>query len=71
MAVGYDSDLNIEGWHDAVYRDHADDTLTAQKGQKLETAGLVMAKKLSRTIRAARMIYSHSRNTVGVPATLD
>jgi sugar phosphate isomerase/epimerase len=50
---GYDSDLNIEGWHDPVFRDHdaappADVALAAinhQAGQKLENAGLLLAKR--------------------------
>ena len=53
LRVGYDSDLNIEGWHDPVYRDHdldqppdskspAPDRLT---GQALEEAGLIIAKR--------------------------
>ncbi len=33
LAAGYDSDLNIEGWHDPVYRD------------KLEEAGLTIARQ--------------------------
>ncbi|HWD19113.1 MAG TPA: sugar phosphate isomerase/epimerase [Verrucomicrobiae bacterium] len=33
LRAGYDSDLNIEGWHDPVYRD------------KLEEAGLLIAKR--------------------------
>ena len=48
LRMGYDSDLNIEGWHDPVYRDHdreaaPDDTslITGfQRGQNLEEAGL-------------------------------
>jgi len=50
--AGYDSDLNIEGWHDPVFRDHdavppADIKLGAsrQSGQKLENAGLVLSKR--------------------------
>ncbi len=34
--AGYDNDLNIEGWHDAVYRDFPD-------GPKLEDVGLLIA----------------------------
>ncbi|MDB6018740.1 MAG: Xylose isomerase domain protein barrel [Pedosphaera sp.] len=53
LRAGYDSDLNIEGWHDPVYRDHdatppADIKLSAsnhQAGQKLETTGLLIAKR--------------------------
>jgi sugar phosphate isomerase/epimerase len=52
LRAGYDSDLNIEGWHDPVLRDHdaippADIKLAAsrQSGQKLEDAGLVLAKR--------------------------
>jgi sugar phosphate isomerase/epimerase len=51
--AGYDSDLNIEGWHDPVFRDHdtappSDITLPGgdrQAGQKLEQAGLLLAKR--------------------------
>jgi sugar phosphate isomerase/epimerase len=53
LRAGYDSDLNIEGWHDPVFRDH--DTippadiqvagLNRQSGQKLENEGLVIAKR--------------------------
>ena len=50
---GYDSHLNIKGWHDPVFRDHdapppADIKLAAtnrQAGQKLEDAGLLIAKR--------------------------
>lgn len=52
LRAGYDSDLNIEGWHDPVFRDHdaappADIKLaktTRLAGQKLEEAGLLIAK---------------------------
>ncbi|NUN93524.1 MAG: sugar phosphate isomerase/epimerase [Verrucomicrobiae bacterium] len=51
--AGYDSDLNIEGWHDPVFRDHADEPpadvkaagRSRQAGQKLEEAGLLIARK--------------------------
>ena len=53
LRAGYDSDLNIEGLHDPVFRDH--DTAppvdvklsetTHQAGQKLEEAGLLVAKR--------------------------
>ncbi len=40
--IGYDNHLDIEGWHDAVYRDH-------RRGPKMEDAGLKMAlRHLSR-----------------------
>lgn len=52
LRVGYDSDLNIEGWHDPVYRDHADTSLDPAKpralplaGRKLEEVGLLLAKR--------------------------
>ena len=52
LRAGYDSDLNIEGWHDPVYRDHAaappvDIQLSGdrQAGQKLEDAGLLIGKR--------------------------
>jgi sugar phosphate isomerase/epimerase len=38
LRAGYDSDLNIEGWHDPVYRDH-------EGGPKLEEAGLLLARQ--------------------------
>jgi sugar phosphate isomerase/epimerase len=37
LRAGYDSDLNIEGWHDQVFCNHA-------AGPKLEDAGLIIAK---------------------------
>ncbi|MEO6036666.1 MAG: sugar phosphate isomerase/epimerase [Verrucomicrobiota bacterium] len=54
LRVGYDSDLNIEGRHDPVYRDHdsvqPDDVKLSganrQPGQKLEEAGLLIARKV-------------------------
>jgi len=53
LRSGYDSDLNIEGWHDPVFRDHdlappLDITLAEtnrQAGQKLEQDGLLIAKR--------------------------
>ena len=53
VRAGYDSDLNIEGWHDPVYRDHdvappIDIQLSGGKspaGQKLEETGLLIAKR--------------------------
>lgn len=52
LRAGYDSDLNLEGWHDPVLRDHdatppADIKLAPashQAGQKLEQQGLLLAK---------------------------
>jgi sugar phosphate isomerase/epimerase len=38
LRAGYDSDLNIEGRHDPVYRNH-------DGGQRLEEAGLLIAKQ--------------------------
>ncbi|MBM3832682.1 MAG: sugar phosphate isomerase/epimerase [Verrucomicrobia bacterium] len=48
LRAGYDSDLNIEGWHDPVYRDHPQTTAVAGPlaGRKLETVGLLVAKRL-------------------------
>jgi len=44
--AGYASDLNIEGWHDAVYRDFPD-------GPKLEDGGLLIAlRHLSQFVAA-------------------
>lgn len=45
LRVGYDSDLNIEGWHDPVLRNHADDENDALKGCRLEDSGLRSAKQ--------------------------
>ncbi len=53
LRAGYDSDLNIEGFHDPVYRDHAaaqpEDVKSMgfdfQSGQKLERPGLIIARK--------------------------
>jgi len=53
LRAGYDSDLNIEGRHDTVLRDHdavppLDITLapeTRQAGQKREHEGLLLAKR--------------------------
>jgi sugar phosphate isomerase/epimerase len=53
LRAGYDSDLNIEGWHDPVFRDHpaappADiksGNPDRHAGQKLEDAGLLIAKR--------------------------
>lgn len=53
LRAGYDSDLNLEGWHDPVLRDNdlappSDITLapeTRQAGQKLEQQGLLLAKR--------------------------
>lgn len=39
LRAGYDSDLNIEGWHDPVYRNH-------QGGLQLEDTGLAIARHL-------------------------
>lgn len=53
LREGYDSDLNIEGWHDPVFRDHAQSSessaqsgpLNLLAGRKLEEAGLLIAKR--------------------------
>jgi len=53
LRAGYESDLNIEGWHDPVLRDHdailpADIQLAGanrQSGQKLENEGLILARR--------------------------
>jgi sugar phosphate isomerase/epimerase len=46
---GYDSDLNIEGWHDPVYRDHEAEGDAPfplpMAGRKLEEAGLLIGKR--------------------------
>jgi sugar phosphate isomerase/epimerase len=38
LRAGYTSDLNIEGWHDAVYRNH-------ENGPRREDEGLLIAKR--------------------------
>jgi hypothetical protein len=48
VRAGYDSDLNIEGWHDPVFRDHEKAGRGASPplaGQRLEEAGLLIAKR--------------------------
>lgn len=52
LRAGYDSDLNLEGWHDPVLRDHpsapaSDDPDAHQPlaGRQLEFQGLLLAKK--------------------------
>jgi len=46
LRAGYDSDLNVEGWHDPVYRDHpAEPSDHPLAGKKLEAAGLLIAKR--------------------------
>ena len=57
LRAGYDSDLNVEGRHDPVYRDHDAeqpwDVQTSgrnrQAGQKLEDAGLLIARNVLET----------------------
>jgi sugar phosphate isomerase/epimerase len=44
VRVGYDSDLNIEGWHDPVFRDHRADQTSPLAGKQLEQTGLQIAK---------------------------
>lgn len=44
LRAGYDSDLNIEGWHDPVYRNHKADESGPLRGRKLEEAGLAIAR---------------------------
>lgn len=43
--AGYDSDLNVEGWHDPVFRDHAADSSSPLAGTNLEEAGLLIARR--------------------------
>ena len=45
LRAGYDSDLNIEGRHDPVFRDHELGEGTPLAGQRLEDAGLMIAKR--------------------------
>jgi sugar phosphate isomerase/epimerase len=43
--AGYDSDVNIEGYHDPIYRDHPADADSPLAGQKLEREGWLRAKR--------------------------
>ena len=45
LRAGYDSDLNIEGRHDPVFRDHEPSEGAPLGGQRLEDAGLMIAKR--------------------------
>lgn len=48
LRAGYDSDLNIEGCHDPVFRDHPElpsGQTNPLVGKKLEAAGLLLAKR--------------------------
>jgi sugar phosphate isomerase/epimerase len=45
LRAGYDSDLNIEGWHDPVFRDHPDDEHGPLAGRRLENTGLMIARR--------------------------
>ncbi len=45
LRVGYDSDLNIEGWHDPVYRDHGPEPGPPLAGRALEDAGVQIARR--------------------------
>ena len=49
VRVGYDSDLNIEGWHDPVFRDHGSEPGTPLSGRRLEDTGLLIAKRTLET----------------------
>ena len=45
IRAGYDSDLNIEGWHDPVFRNHAPGSSRPLAGQQLERAGWLRASQ--------------------------
>jgi sugar phosphate isomerase/epimerase len=46
LRTGYDSDLNIEGWHDPVYRDHPPEPARNRlAARQLEDAGLLIGKR--------------------------
>src|SRR6266516_2769693 len=45
VRAGYDSDLNIEGQHDPVFRDHDSNESSPVAGHKLEETGLMIAKR--------------------------
>jgi sugar phosphate isomerase/epimerase len=45
VGAGYNSDLNIEGWHDPVFRNHEGGESGPLAGRRLEEAGLLAAKR--------------------------
>lgn len=45
VRAGYDSDLNIEGWHDPVFRNHAAEENGPLAGRQLEDTGLLAARR--------------------------
>lgn len=46
LRAGYDSDLNLEGWHDPIYRDHAPDAPDDRlAGRQWEAAGRLLARR--------------------------
>ncbi len=45
LRAGYDSDLNIEGFHDPVFKDHPADANNPLAGRKLERQGWLRAKE--------------------------
>jgi sugar phosphate isomerase/epimerase len=46
LRTGYDSDLNVEGWHDPVFRDHPEQSAGHPlAGRQWEAAGLLIAKR--------------------------
>ena len=45
LRAGYDSDLNVEGRHDPVFRNHDPGDKTPLAGQQLEDAGLTIARR--------------------------
>jgi sugar phosphate isomerase/epimerase len=45
LRAGYDSDLNIEGFHDPVFKDHPADAPSPLAGKKLEREGWRRAKQ--------------------------
>jgi sugar phosphate isomerase/epimerase len=45
LRAGYDSDINVEGWHDPVFRNHAPDATSPLRGRRLEDAGLDVARR--------------------------
>jgi len=45
VRVGYDSDLNIEGEHDPVFRNHDPNGKSPLAGQRLEDTGLMIGRR--------------------------
>ena len=60
VRMGYDSDLNIEGEHDPVFRNHDSNEKTPLAGQRLEDAGLLVGKRtLEQYVPSTKDAHAH------------